>query len=392
VIVAPEQVVGMLGGGQLGAMFAATARRMGYRVAVWDPDRDAPAHRWADHSFPSTFDDEVTYERFTNLVSVVTYEWENIPIRLCERLEERKPVRPAARILRVIQDRVEQKSFLQAHGFPVPTFRVMTSPEQLAQTVEDLHYPCICKTATSGYDGKGQWKIADEKNLRLAEAELRATARPGSRWVVEQFLDFERELSLLVIRGAGGDIRVYPLVENRHEDGILRQTMVPADLSPGVAARATALAERLVSDLEGVGLFCLELFLMRDGGLFINEVAPRPHNSGHYTLDACTVSQFEQQVRAVCGLPLGEVRLLSPAAMINLIGDEAERVRAEAELRELLAVPGAVLHLYGKRTVRARRKMGHLTFLASSREIAVAQADTFCAHLARSAAVSLKQP
>ena len=382
----------MLGGGQLGAMFAAAARRMGYRVAVWDPDRDAPAHRWADHSFPSAFDDEVTYERFTNLVSVVTYEWENIPIRLCERLEERKPVRPAARILRVIQDRVEQKSFLQAQGFPVPAFRVMTSPEQLAQTIENLHSPCICKTATSGYDGKGQWKIVDEKNLRLAEAELRASARPGSRWVVEQFLDFERELSLLVVRGARGDIRVYPLVENRHEDGILRQTMVPADLSPGVAAGATALAERLLSVLEGVGLFCLELFLMRDGALFINEVAPRPHNSGHYTLDACTVSQFEQQVRAVCGLPLGEVRLLSPAAMINLIGDEVERVRADPELSELLAMPGAVMHLYGKRTVRARRKMGHLTFLAPSRETAVAQADTFRVRLAQSAAVSLKQP
>lgn len=381
----------MLGGGQLGAMFAAAARRMGYRVAVWDPDRDAPAHRWTDHSFPAAFDEEATYERFTDLVSVVTYEWENIPIRLCERLEERTVVRPAARILRVIQDRVEQKSFLQAHGFPVPAFRVMTSPEQLAQAVEDLHYPCICKTATSGYDGKGQWKIAAEEDLGSAQAELRATARPGSRWIVEQFLDFERELSLLAVRGAGGDLRVYPPVENRHEHGILRQTIVPAGVSPGVAAEATALAERLISALDGLGLFCLELFLMKDGALFINEVAPRPHNSGHYTLDACTVSQFEQQVRAVCGLPLGEVRLLSSAAMINLIGDEVETVRAEPEFSRLLAVPGAVMHLYGKRTVRARRKMGHLTFVAPSRETAVAYAETVRARLARAAAVSLKQ-
>lgn len=378
----------MLGGGQLGAMFTAAARRMGYRVAVWDPDQDAPAHQWADHSFPYAFDDEATFERFTNLIGVVTYEWENIPIRLCERLEERKPVRPAAGILRVIQDRIEQKSFLQARGFPVPAFRIMTSADQLAQ-VGDLGYPCICKTATAGYDGKGQWKIADEKDLRLAQAEVRATERPGSRWIIEQFLDFERELSLLVVRGDRGDVRVYPLVENRHEDGILRQTTVPADVSPDVAAEATALAERLVSSLEGLGLFCLELFLMKDGALFINEVAPRPHNSGHYTLDACTVSQFEQQVRAVCGLPLGEVRLLSPAAMINLIGDEIERVRAEPDLSELLAVPGAVLHLYGKRTVRARRKMGHLTFVAPLREAAVTRADMCRARLARSA---VKQP
>jgi 5-(carboxyamino)imidazole ribonucleotide synthase len=378
----------MLGGGQLGAMFTAAARRMGYRVAVWDPDQDAPAHQWADHSFPCAFDDEATFERFTNLVGVVTYEWENIPIRLCERLEERKPVRPAVRILRVIQDRIEQKSYLQARGFPVPAFRIMTSTEQLAQ-VGELGYPCICKTATAGYDGKGQWKIADERDLRLAQAELRAMEHPGSRWIIEQFLDFERELSLLVVRGDRGDVRVYPPVENRHEDGILRQTTVPADVSPDVAAEATALAERLVSSLEGLGLFCLELFLMKDGTLFINEVAPRPHNSGHYTLDACTVSQFEQQVRAVCGLPLGEVRLLSPAAMINLIGDEIERVRAEPDLSELLAVPGAVLHLYGKRTVRTRRKMGHLTFVAPLREAAVTRADMCRARLARFA---VKQP
>ena len=254
----------MLGGGQLGAMFAATARRMGYRVAVWDPDRDAPAHRWADHSFASAFDDDETYDRFANLVGVVTYEWENIPIGLCERLEEDGPVRPAARILRVVQDRIEQKSFLHAQGFPVAAFSIMTSPEQLGRLGE-LGYPCICKTATAGYDGKGQWKIAGEEDLRLVQTALHAAARPGSRWIVEKFLDFERELSLMVVRGVRGEVRVYPLAENLHEDGILRRTAVPAAVSAGVAAEATALAERLVSALGGVGVFCLELFLMKNG-------------------------------------------------------------------------------------------------------------------------------
>ena len=384
-VIEPGAVVGMLGGGQLGAMFAAAARRLGYQVAVWDPDRDAPAHRWADYSFPHPFEDAAVYRRFADLVSVVTYEWENIPIRLCEQLEGQKPVRPAGRILRVIQDRIEQKSYLHAHGFPVPSFRVAASPEKLTVAGE-LGYPCICKTATAGYDGKGQWRINSAKDLPHLQGELRGAAREGSRWIVEEWLDFERELSLLVVRGVQGAVRVYPLVENLHQDGILRQTTVPADVPAATASEAAALAERLVTELDGVGVFCLELFLMRDGRLLINEVAPRPHNSAHYTLDACTVSQFEQQVRAVCGLPLGEVRLLTPAAMINLIGDEVELVRAQPGLSRLLDLPGAVMHLYGKRTVRAKRKMGHLTFLAQQQQAAVARAESFRLQLSGSAA------
>jgi 5-(carboxyamino)imidazole ribonucleotide synthase len=371
----------MLGGGQLGAMFAAAARRLGYRVAVWDPDPAAPAHQWAEHSFPHPFEDGEAYQRFTDLVSVVTYEWENIPIPLCERLERHRPVRPATGILRVIQDRIEQKSYLHAHGFPVPSFRVAASPEDLTVAGE-LGYPCICKTATAGYDGKGQWRINGVKDLSRVQAEVRATAREGRRWIVEEWLDFERELSLLAVRSVRGEVLVYPLVENLHQDGILRQTTVPADVPAATASEAAAMAERLVSGLGGIGIFCLELFLMRDGRLLINEVAPRPHNSGHYTLNACTVSQFEQQVRAVCGLPLGEVRLLTPAAMINLIGDEVERVCNQPGLSRLLSLPGAVMHLYGKRTVRAKRKMGHVTFLDRQQETAVARAEAFRSQLA----------
>jgi 5-(carboxyamino)imidazole ribonucleotide synthase len=388
-VIEPGAVVGMLGGGQLGAMFTAAARRLGYQVAVWDPDRDAPAHQWADHSFPHSFDDDGAYDRFAELVSVVTYEWENIPTRLCGQLERRRPVRPAGRILNMIQDRIEQKSYLHAHGFPVPSFRAAASPEGLSVAAE-LGYPCICKTATAGYDGKGQWRITGAEDLRRVQAELQATARTGFRWIVEEWLDFERELSLLIVRNVWGEVRVYPLVENLHQDGILRQTTVPAEVSSTTASEAAAMAERLVCELDGIGVFCLELFLMRDGRLLINEVAPRPHNSGHYTIDACTVSQFEQQVRAVCGLPLGEVRLLTPAAMINLIGDEVERARSQPGLIQLLALPGTALHLYGKRAVRAKRKMGHLTFLAPVKETAVARAETFRSQLTRGAAPSSK--
>lgn len=373
-------VLGVLGGGQLGAMFTAAAKRLGYPVAVWDPDPDAPAHRLADYSFPNSFDDNAAYERYAALVRAVTYEWENVPLLLCERLEQRIAVRPSSRILGVIQDRVEQKSFLQAHHLPVPAFKAVSSVDEF-DIAEDLGYPCICKTATAGYDGKGQWKITSRDHLRRLQTEWRSTARPGVRWIVEQFLDFDQELSLLAVRGGQGSVCVYPLVENIHENGILRQSIVPARVSSQVTTAAAALAAHIVSALDGVGIFCVELFLMKDGELLINEVAPRPHNSGHYTLDVCTVSQFEQQVRSVCGLPLGEVRLLSPAVMLNLIGDEITAVRRQPDLTECLEIPGAILHVYGKRMVRPRRKMGHLTFVAPHQNMALARATEFRSRL-----------
>lgn len=389
-VIEPGVVLGVLGGGQLGAMFAAAARRLGYHVAVWDPDASAPAHQWADHSFAHSFEDPDAFEQFTRLARCVTYEWENVPVGLCDRLEQCVPVRPSGRILRIIQDRIEQKSFLETEGFPVPAFRALTAPDQLPAAVAALGYPCICKTATAGYDGKGQWRISGPDDVKPVLAQLRSAARAGMRWIVEQFVDYDRELSLLAVRGLHGEVRLYPLVENLHQDGILRQTTVPAQVSPAVEEQADALAERFVSGVNGIGVFCVELFLLRSGGLLINEIAPRPHNSGHYTLDACTVSQFEQQARAIAGLPLGEVRLLSPAVMINLLGEEMERVSRQPGLAAFLTVPGAVMHCYGKRTVRAGRKMGHLTFLAPLRETAAARAESVRSALARQPAVASK--
>jgi 5-(carboxyamino)imidazole ribonucleotide synthase len=377
VVIEPGSVLGVLGGGQLGAMFTMAACRLGYRVAVWDPDPEAPAHRVATHSFPAPFTDQHILTRFADLVSVVTYEWENIPAELCRTLEQRKPVRPSSAVLSVIQDRLEQKGFLASNGFPVPSFAGLTVPDQLAATVRQIGYPALCKTATAGYDGKGQWRIPRESDVREVERALSESARPGMRWIVESLISFERELSILVVRGVDGQSRTYPMAENEHEEGILRATKVPAPGPSAVAERAAALACQVVDRLEGVGVFCLELFQLPSGELLINEVAPRPHNSGHYTLDACSVSQFEQQVRAICGMPLGEVRLLSPAVMVNLIGDDTLPLMQGAGCRSLLDIPGAVLHLYGKHAIRPRRKMGHVTFLGETLSLALDRAKQF---------------
>ena len=319
---------------------------------------------------------------FIGRVCAVTYEWENVPADLCEQLERDVPVRPSSRVLRVIQDRIEQKTFLRAHGLPVPGFHAISSPEELSRQ-RALEYPLVCKTATAGYDGKGQWKIARAEDCAAVQEDLARSRRPGSRWILETWLPFEREVSILVVRGLDGAVQTYPLVENVHEEGILRQSTVPADVPATVADQAAMRARSAVEALNGVGVFCVELFLMPDGRLLINEVAPRPHNSGHYSLDACTVSQFEQQVRALCGLPLGEVRLLSPTVMLNLIGDEVLLATVSPAAQDLLREPGAVVHLYGKRMVRPKRKMGHISFLAATREAARSKASVFRSRLAR---------
>jgi len=380
-ILEPGSVLGVLGGGQLGAMFAGTARRMGYRIAVWDPDADAPAHQLASQSVTAPFADRAARERFADTAQAVTFEWENVPAELCEWLERRRRVRPAGAVLRTIQDRIEQKQFLRSHGLPVPTFTAIGSPAQLRDALDRVGTPALCKTTTSGYDGKGQWLLRGSSDIADVEQAMRATARPGLRWILETCVNFERELSVLVVRGDGGECRIYPVVENRHEQGILRLTLVPAAVASEVAARAAELAARAVAALNGLGVFCVELFETGAGDLLINEIAPRPHNSGHYTLDACSVSQFEQQVRVLCGLPLGEIRLLSPAAMVNLLGDEVQSIMSGRGLPDLLSVPEAVLHIYGKRVVRAGRKMGHVTFLADRSEVAADRAHQFMKRL-----------
>jgi 5-(carboxyamino)imidazole ribonucleotide synthase len=374
-------MLGVLGGGQLGAMFTTAARRLGYRVAVWDPDPDAPALKLADLPLAAPFTDQASLDRFSTSITAATYEWENIPAATVQALERKVPVRPAPRILLIIQNRLAQKTFLASQKIPVAPFQTVASPDHLS-VPDTIGFPALCKTATLGYDGRGQWRLSGRDDVRRLQDELRGqTQAPTLRqaqgkWIVEQFLPFEKELSVLVVRGADGDRRLYPVVENVHEAGILRTTRVPAAIAAKTAGQAAALAGSVIEALDGIGVFCVELFLMKDGRFFVNEVAPRPHNSGHYTLDACTVSQFEQQVRAVCGLPLGEATLASPAVMVNLIGEDFTKAATDAEIQKFLRQAGAKLHVYGKKSVRPGRKMGHVTFLAVSTDAAWASANT----------------
>ncbi len=363
----PGSVLGVLGGGQLGAMFVVAAHRLGYRVSVWDPDSSAPAHREADRSIIAPFTHTNALDDFADGLAAATYEWENVPALLCEQIEARVPVRPATGALRTIQHRGAQKRFLADQGFPVTAFLEIRSRADL-EGAATLGYPCLLKTATAGYDGKGQWRLNGAADTGPVRDVLPAQAADDRAWILEAVVPFVRELSVLVARGLDGHCVSYPVVENVHERGILRVTTAPAPIDRELREKARHLCETVVAAFESPGVFCVELFLLPDGSLLVNEIAPRPHNSGHYTLDACTVSQFEQQVRALCGLPLGEVRLTSAAAMINLLGEEAVHAVRGTRLRALLARPGVHLHLYRKREVRAGRKMGHVTVTGETPE------------------------
>ncbi len=365
----PGSMIGVLGGGQLGKMFADAARRLGYKVAVWDPDPDAPGLKGAELPLAAPFSETSPVQPYADSLRVATYEWENVPAGICDTLERRIPVRPSGRILSLLQNRLDQKSFLASQGFPLAPFQRALVPEEVARA-EQLGFPCLCKTATAGYDGKGQWRLTSVEDVQRLQDQLNRQSQPRGTWILEQWVKFEKEISVLVVRGMDGDCRVYPVAENVHEAGILRLTRVPASVPSQLTKSAMDLARSIVEALDGVGVFCVEMFLLPDGRLYVNEVAPRPHNSGHYTLDACTISQFEQQVRAICGLPLGEVRLLTPAVMVNLIGEDWVRIQSRAGLTEVLRKPGTTLHGYGKRTVRSGRKMGHVTILAEKVEAA----------------------
>lgn len=371
-VIEPGAMLGVLGGGQLGAMFAAAAKRFGYTVSVWDPDPQAPGLREATRPFPHPFE-EAAADAFAEGLQAVTFDWENIPSTLSDRLEVHLPLRPSSRVLRLLQHRLDQKSFLTACGFPVPPFQVIQAPEQLGRAATELGFPCLCKTATAGYDGRGQWFLNDPSAVPTVQASLEATLpvppkEEARTWILESYIPFVRELSVLVVQGSSGERCTYPVVENVHHEGILRLSRAPAVLASAIATAAQHLAESLVDSLQTAGVFCVELFELADGRLLVNEVAPRPHNSGHYTLDACSVSQFEQQVRALCGLPIGEARQHSPALMVNLLGDDLSAVTGGDGLIQLMRIPGARLHIYGKQPARPRRKMGHLTIIGEREE------------------------
>ena len=362
----PGATIGVMGGGQLGRMFAVAARRMGYRVAIFTPEQDSPAGQLADRTHVADYADEAAVRRFAAKVDLVTFEFENIPIETVEWCARDREVRPRGAILHIAQNRLREKNFLSASGIPIAPFRAVRTAGDLKSAIGDIRRPAILKTAAFGYDGKGQQKITE---LDSAEDIWRASS--ADELVLEGAVDFEKEVSVLVARGPDGAIATFPVCENIHRNHILDVTVVPARVEPGVERTAAELASAIAEKLELVGLLAVEMFLKADGELLVNELAPRPHNSGHWTIEACATSQFEQHVRAVCGLPLGSTDILRPAAMANLLGDIWQS--GEPNWAGALQTAGVHLHLYGKREPRPRRKMGHLTAFGSDAADAVAR-------------------
>lgn len=355
----PGATLGVLGSGQLGRMFAIAARRMGYRVHTLSPESDSPTGQVADQEITASYEDLDAVSEFAKRVSVVTFEFENVPSATAEVAARFAPVRPAGQVLHVSQHRLREKTYLGQHGFPVTPFRAVRSAEELQVAIRELGCPAVLKTAGWGYDGKGQAKI------HSADEAVSAWERLGTNEaILEGFVDFRLEVSVIGARGLDGEFANFGLLENSHSNHILDVTVAPARVSDRVAAEAEAIARGVLESLDVVGVLCVEMFLTHDDRLLINELAPRPHNSGHLTFDANVTSQFEQQVRAICGLPLGSTELLRPAAMANLLGD----VWANGDPRwaEALRLPEVKLHLYGKSSARAGRKMGHLTAMANS--------------------------
>lgn len=350
--------LGILGGGQLGTFFAIAGKRLGYRVTVWDPDPAAPANAWADRFIPRPFDDPEALTLFLKESEAVTYEWENIPVGLVESIEAKRPVRPGSRVLRLLQNRISEKGFLAENGFPVTPFGQVKDPSEIVKAADALTPPLICKTATAGYDGHGQWPIARREEAESLSKRLEPRA---AGWILEKKVPYLKELSVVVARNEEGAVIAYSVTDNLHENGILRLCQAPAEIDPAIARKATTLATGVIDSLGGVGVFCVELFLVEGGALLINEIAPRPHNSGHYSMEVCSVSQFEQQARILCGLPLVAPQLLSPAVMLNILGHEIAALQSPEAFQLLLAIPGVQLYHYRKEVVKEGRKMGHVT-------------------------------
>jgi 5-(carboxyamino)imidazole ribonucleotide synthase len=357
--ITPGAVVGVLGSGQLGRMFAIAARRLGYRVHTLSPDTDTPTGQIADVEIVAPYEDLDAVRRFARQTRVITFEFENVPADTAAAAAEWAIVRPRGDILHTTQNRLREKSFLSAKGFPLAPFRAVRSLEDLTLALQEIGPKAILKTAGFGYDGKGQIRI------HAATAAPEAWRRmQGAECVLESLIDFEREVSVVAARGVRGEFIHYGVVENEHRNHILDLTRAPARIAQGVAAEAIDIARAVLEELDVVGVLCVEYFVTRSGRLLINELAPRPHNSGHFSVDACMTSQFEQQLRAVCGLPLGSAALHRPAAMANLMGELWDD--GEPDWQAALQMPDVKLHLYGKMSARPGRKMGHLTTLGQT--------------------------
>jgi 5-(carboxyamino)imidazole ribonucleotide synthase len=369
-------VLGILGGGQLGRMFCMEARRMGYRTLVWTGGLEAPAMVVADEAIDSPFDSPEALEQFVSKATVATVEFENIPRETMEAVAARIALHPSPNAVAICQHREREKNFLKENGIPCAPFAVVASAEELAEALKTIGTPAVLKTAAFGYDGKGQQKLEGGEDPAAVWASFGT-----DRAVLEAFIPFERELSVMVARSGDGSVAAYDPAENRHRHHILDVSIVPARVSAAVAAEAKVIACEVAEALDYRGIMGVEFFHLPDGSLLVNEMAPRPHNSGHHTLDACATSQFEQQVRVICGLPAGSTKLLSPVVMLNLLGDMWPGETEAPDWTPLFADGSAFLHLYGKRRAIGRRKMGHANFLGAEADEALQRAAAIKASL-----------
>ena len=361
----PGSTLGILGGGQLGRMFCIAARNMGYQLNVLDPDPDSPAGRIADDHVEAAYTDERALDYLVRTCDVITTEFENIPAESMRHLAAGRPVFPSANVLEIAQNRNREKAFARQAGLmPAPNYSLFHEAD-LERAIEVTGLPAILKTATLGYDGKGQFVVETHDQAQQAWRNS-----GGVECVLESRIELEKEISVIVARNQHGETAVYPVTENEHRNGILHITIVPARIDDAIRDKAMQQALRLVEELDYVGVLAVEFFIDSNNELLFNEMAPRPHNSGHYTKDACVTSQFEQQVRTICGLPPGDVTLLSPVVMVNLLGD-----LWHPDWRVLLTEPGVKLHLYGKKEARPGRKMGHYNVLDDDLERALATAE-----------------
>ncbi len=362
-MILPGATLGLIGGGQLGRMFTIAARSMDYRVTVLDPDPLSPAAEFATGHLNTAYTHQISIEEMANSCAAITTEFENAPAEVLLQLASRTLVRPSGSAVAIAQDRELEKGFFKTHGLPVGAFAVIKTEADIDAALATVTLPGVLKTARFGYDGKGQARIATREQL---VATLREWKFAPS--VLEQWVPLKLEISVVLARSASGQIALFPIAENQHVDGILNMTIAPARVSSSVAATAANLATKIAVELDYVGVLAVEFFVLDDDSLLINEIAPRPHNSGHYTIDACRSSQFEQQVRVLCDLPLGDATQHTPAVMLNLLGDiwRGPERKTAPDWSAVLNHPGAHLHLYGKREARLGRKMGHVTVCDAS--------------------------
>ncbi|WP_062052252.1 5-(carboxyamino)imidazole ribonucleotide synthase [Bacillus sp. JCM 19034] len=358
-IIKPGQTIGIIGGGQLGRMMAIAAKQMGYRIAVLEPSPDSPCGQVADYVIEAAYDDRQAAKELAKISDVITYEFENIDSETATWLTEEADFPQGANVLRFTQHRLLEKETIQSVGIPVAPFYAVHSIEDVENAANEIGFPAVLKTCRGGYDGKGQRVVKDISQLAEAAKEL----LEQSECVLEAWIPFQLELSVIVTRSRNGETAVFPVAENEHKENILHRSYVPARVKDEVIEEAKRIALTLVTELDVVGTLAVELFMLEDGRLYVNELAPRPHNSGHYSIEACVTSQFEQHVRAVCGLPLGSTDLLRTVIMENILGEHVEPI-----MNQLLNLHDVKLHLYGKSEVKAKRKMGHLTVTAKSLE------------------------